>query len=67
MSEDTQTITLAPRAYGKLGVLHCGVTREGLVAVAGDVQVIDDGKKVVFGKSGVAVSRKGSEYTFTKK
>lgn len=67
MSEDTQTITLAPRAYGKLGVLHCGVTREGLVTVAGDVQGIEDGKKVVFTKSGVAVSRKGSEYTFTKK
>jgi hypothetical protein len=67
MSEDTQTITLAPRAYGKLGVLHCGVTREGLVTVAGDVQSIEDGKKVVFAESGVAVSRKGSEYTFTKK
>lgn len=67
MSENAQTITLAPRAYGKLGVLHCGVTREGLVTVAGDVQGVEDGKKVMFTKSGVAVSRKGSEYTFTKK
>lgn len=67
MSEDTQTITLAPRAYGKLGVLHCGVTREGLVTVGGDVHGIEDGKKVAFAKSGVTVSRKGSEYTFTKK
>lgn len=67
MSENAQTITLAPRAYGKLGVLHCGVTREGLVTVAGDVQHVEDGKKVMFTKTAVAVSRKGSEYTFTKK
>ena len=67
MSENAQTITLAPRAYGKLGVLHCGVTREGLVTVAGDVQDIDDGKEVLFAKSAVTVSRKGSEYVFTKK
>ena len=67
MSEKEQTITLAPRAYAKLGVLHCGVTREGLVTVAGDVQQIADGKKVMFTNTAVAVSRKGSEYTFTKK
>jgi hypothetical protein len=67
MSKDTQTITLAPRAYGKLGVLHCGVTREGLVTVAGDVQRINDGKEAVFSKSKVTVSRKGSEYTFARK
>ena len=67
MSEDAQTLILAPRAYGKLGVLHCGVTREGLVTVAGDVKNITDGEEVTFTKSQVTVARNGSDYTFTKK
>jgi hypothetical protein len=61
-----QSITLAPRQHGKLGILHCGVTREGLVSVAGETQMINDGETVKIEKANVTVSRKGEEYTFTK-
>jgi len=64
MSEDS--ITLAPRHYGKIGVLHCGVAREGFIAVAGDPRDIADGEEIFFGRSGIRVNRKGSEYTFSR-
>jgi hypothetical protein len=40
MSDDTETLTLEPASHGKLGALHCGVIREGLVAVAGEQKQI---------------------------
>ncbi len=64
MSE--QTITLTPHEYGKLGVVHCGVTYEGFVAVGGDPRDIADGQEILFERVGVRAKRHGSEYTFTK-
>lgn len=63
---DENTITLGPRKYGKLGVTHCGVTREGFIAVAGDPRDIADGEEIVFSKVDIKAVRKGSEYTFSK-
>ena len=66
MSNETQSLTLEPRQHDRLGVLHCGVTREGFVAVAGDTADIEDGQEVKFERVKVAVKRKGSEYSFTR-
>ena len=64
MSEDS--IILAPRHNGKIGVYYCGVTREGFIAVAGEPRDIEDGEEILFGRSGIRAIRNGSEYTFSK-
>lgn len=64
MSDDS--ITLNAPQHDKLGVLHCGVTREGFVAVAGDTHDINDGQEVVFDRAKIKVVRKDGEYTFTR-
>jgi hypothetical protein len=46
--------------------LHCGVTREGLISVAGEVKNINDGETVKMERGNVTVSRQGEVYTFTK-
>lgn len=66
MSKDSDTLTLSPRHYDKLGLIHCGVTREGFIAVAGDPRDIADGEEIIFEKVGVKAKRNGSEYIFTK-
>ena len=60
------SITLGPREHDKLGIYHCGVTREGFIAVAGEPRNIDDGEEIVFERSGITAKRSGSEYTFSK-
>jgi hypothetical protein len=60
------SITLGPREHDKLGIYHCGVTREGFIAVAGEPRNIDDGEEIVFDRSGITAKRSGSEYTFSK-
>jgi hypothetical protein len=65
MSSDN-SITLGPREHEKLGVSHCGVTREGFIAVAGEPKNIEDGEEIVFERPGIKAARKGSEYTFSK-
>ena len=64
MSE--QTITLTPRTYSKLGAVHCGVTRDGFIAVGGDPRDIADGQEIVFERTRIKAKRNGNEYTFTK-
>ena len=66
MSENTATLTLAPAEHDKLGVVHCGVTREGFIAVGGDPRNIEDGEEILFERVGVKARRQGSEYTFTR-
>jgi hypothetical protein len=61
-----ESITLAPRHNGKIGVLYCGVTREGFIAVAGEPRDIEDGEEILFGRSGIRAIRDGSEYTFSR-
>ncbi len=59
-------ITLHPRQHDKLGNIYCGVTREGFIAVAGDVHDIADGEEVMFDKVHIKASRKGEDYIFTR-
>jgi hypothetical protein len=66
MSEGTETLTLGPAKHDKLGIIHCGVTREGFIAVGGDPRDIDDGEEILFEHVGIKARRQGSEYTFTK-
>ena len=65
MSSD-QSITLAPLNHGKVGIYHCGVTREGFVAVGGDTQDLADGNSFLFVRCGITAKRDGSEYTFSR-
>jgi hypothetical protein len=65
MAEDN-TLTLSPGEYDKLGLVHCGVTREGFIAVGGDVRTIEDGQEISFDRVHVKAKRVGSIYTFTK-
>jgi hypothetical protein len=66
MMSETETLTLAPAKHDKLGLIHCGVTREGFIAVGGEPRNIDDGQEILFERTGIRVRRQGSEYTFTR-
>jgi len=66
MSEHMETLTLAPAEHNKLGIIHCGVTREGFIAVGGDPRDIDDGEEIIFERVAIKARRQGSEYTFTR-
>jgi len=61
-----ESITLSPPEHDKIGVIHCGVTREGFVSVAGETCDIADGDTVRINRVKITVTRKGAEYTFTK-
>jgi hypothetical protein len=60
------TLTLGPGQHDKLGILHCGVTRDGFIAVAGDPRNIADGEEIVFDKVKVSTRREGNSYIFTR-
>lgn len=62
----SETLTLKPRRYDKLGVVHCGVGERGFVAVAGDTVTLAEGESHTFPRTGITVTRKGDEYTFTR-
>jgi len=66
MSENPETLTLAPARHDKLGIIHCGVTREGFIAVGGEPRDIDDGEEILFTRVAIKARRQGSEYTFTR-
>ena len=61
-----ESITLSPPEHDKIGVIHCGVTREGFVSVAGETHDITDGDTVKIYRVKITVTRKGDEYIFTK-
>ena len=63
---DTDSLTLMPTKHDKLGIIHCGVTREGFIAVGGEPRDIEDGQEITFERPGIRVRRQGSEYTFTR-
>ncbi len=65
MSTD-ESITIGPRDHDKVGIYHCGVTREGFVAVGGDTHDINDGESYLFERCGITAKRSGSEYTFSR-
>jgi hypothetical protein len=66
MLENTETLTLAPAEHDKLGIIHCGVTREGFIAVGGEPRDIEDGEEILFERVAIKARRQGSEYTFTR-
>lgn len=66
MTDDTDTLTLGPARHDKLGIVHCGVTREGFIAVGGEPRAIEDGEEILFTRTGIRARRRGSEYTFTR-
>ncbi|RRQ20989.1 hypothetical protein [Thiohalobacter thiocyanaticus] len=65
MSEQ-DTLTLKPAQHDKLGIVHCGVTRPGVVACAGELKDIEDGEEVRIDRAGIQVKRSGDEYTFSR-
>ena len=66
MSAEANTLTLLPRQYDKLGILRCGVSREGCVVIAGDPCEIADGEEITFDRVKVKVKRSGSTYSFSR-
>ena len=66
MTTQENTLTLGPRETGKIGVSHCGVTRDGLIAVVGDQSDIADDASVTFERVGITANRKADVYTFSK-
>ena len=66
MSEESNTLTLEEGKHDKLGIVHCGVTREGFIAVRGDPRDIADGEEILFERVGIKAKRNGSDYVFTK-
>ena len=46
MSDDDDTLTLQATKHDKLGIIHCGVTREGFIAVGGEPRNIADGEEI---------------------
>lgn len=63
---DENSIILGPREHGKVGIYHCGVTREGRIAVGGHPRFIDEGEDILFEQSGITANRKGEVYTFSR-
>ena len=63
---DPNTLRLEAREYDTIGPLHCGVTRDGLVAICGQQFNIEDGEEKVAEHVGITVRREGEQYTFTK-
>ena len=64
MSENS--LTLTPKTYDKLGIVHCGVIREGFISCGGWPRKIEDGEELFFDKVSIKVRRSGSDYTFEK-
>ena len=62
----SDTLTLKPPHYDKLGIVHCGVIREGTVTCGGDITMLEDGEAHTFERTGIMVKRTGSEYSFEK-
>ena len=66
MAASGTTLILGPRENGKLGISHCGVTREGFIAVVGEQRDITDGETITFDRVGITANRAAEVYTFSK-
>ena len=44
--QDPNTLSLEAREYGKIGTIHCGVTRDGMISIGGRQYEVEDGAKV---------------------
>lgn len=63
---DNDSLTLHPTQHDKIGIIHCGVTREGFVVVAGDTHDIGDDQELMFQRGHIKVTRHGSDYVFAR-
>lgn len=61
-----EPLTLNPPHYDKIGVVHCGVIREGAVTCGGDIALLEDGAEHTFARTHIRVKRSGSDYAFEK-
>ena len=61
-----QSLTLTSATHDKLGIIHCGVTREGFIAVGGEPRDIADGEEILFKRVAIRARRSGGEYIFTQ-
>jgi hypothetical protein len=61
-----ESLNLNPPRYDKLGVVHCGVIREGTVTCGGDIAQLEDGAEQTFDRVRIKVKRSGSDYAFEK-
>lgn len=66
MADEENTLVLTATQHDKLGIIHCGVTRKGFIAVGGEPRDIADGEEILFERSGVKAARKGDDYIFTR-
>lgn len=64
--DDPNTLRLEAREYDTIGLIHCGVTREGLVAIGGRQFNVEDGEEQAAEHVGITVRREGEQYTFSK-
>ncbi|TXH69346.1 MAG: hypothetical protein E6Q83_10115 [Thiothrix sp.] len=55
--EGDESLVLKPGLYGKLGSVHCGVTKPGRVVVSGDVSHLAEGEGVLFHLYNIVVCR----------
>lgn len=55
--EGEESLVLKPGLYGKLGSVHCGVTKPGRVVVSGDVSALAEGEGVLFHLYNIVVCR----------
>lgn len=55
--EGEESLVLKPGLYGKLGSIHCGVTKPGRVVVSGDVSALAEGEGVLFHLYNIVVCR----------
>jgi hypothetical protein len=62
----SDALTLNPPHYDRLGVVHCGVIREGTVTCGGDIACLEDGQEHTFPRTRIKVKRSGSDYAFEK-
>jgi len=66
MASKAETLTLGPGRHDKIGIIHCGVTRDGFIVVGGQPKNIKDNEEIMFERDHIKAERHGSEYVFTR-
>lgn len=66
MTSKSETLTLTPRHHDKIGIIHCGVTRDGFIVVGGQPRNLEDNEAFTFDRHHITAERHGNKYTFTR-
>lgn len=64
--QDPNTLSLEAREYGKIGTIHCGVTRDGMISIGGRQYEVEDGAKVGDEITRITATREGEQYSFVR-